>query len=177
MMNELEVSPNFSVNDEVNFQNATVVRDYSHFVQAYFLLRVGSGLDTNVKGHFFVCQQLKVSCRWLLRSAGVLRVEAYNLLSATAALRLRDVSSVLNADLIGLAGTRLWHCGRHFKAWWRYCNTKFSNRSASETILLNSKKWQTKHVTRVPSTPSSRSVQGRVGAGRLQRGKMTSLQR
>ena len=102
---------------------------------------------------------------------GALRAMAFNLLRATSAFRLREVS----ADLIGLTGTgRLQphSTARHekrFEERCRYRDAQFSNGSAGVSILLNNKTWQSTLVRRVFDTPRSR--QGRVGAARLRRGQ------
>ena len=61
--------------------------------------------------------------------AELLRVAAYNLLSAVTAFRLKNISSCLRSDIIGLTGTRLWH----YHAWegmrasrWRDTNDTLS---------------------------------------------------
>ena len=118
------------------------------------------------------------SCRWL-------RAVAYNLLSATSACRLRKVSASLDADLIGLTGTRLLHYPgwcleapcftarheKHFEERCWYRDAQFSNGSAGVSILLNNKTWQAMHVKRVLDL--GRGARERHGCDE---GKTTSLQ-
>ena len=81
---------------------------------------------------------------------------------------LRDVTTCVDADLIALTdtlgGTQRRHTrrpatGKHFEVRWVYRETHFSNKSAGVSILLNNRKWQAKHVTRILDPGRGASVQ------------------
>ena len=110
---------------------------------------------------------------------GVLRAVACNLPSATSACRPSEVSASLDADFIGLTGTRLLHypdsTARHEKHFEERCwcrDAQFSNVSAGVSIHLNNKTWQAMHVKRVLDTPWA----GACGSGTAEEGKTTPLQ-
>ena len=146
-------------------------------VKVWFLLSVGKRARYSCRRTLRACATMRAAggCRG---RHGVLRAVAYNLLSATSACRLRKVSASLDADLIGLTGTRLLHypdsTARHEKHFEERCwcrDAQFSNVSAGVSIHLNNKTWQAMHVKRVLDL--GRGARERHGCDE---GKTTSLQ-
>ena len=99
----------------------------------------------------------------------ILRYVVYNLLSAAAAFRLKDVSSTIVADVAGLAerdgastnpgglkhDTRQHGTDDTVKVH-GVTETPFPNRSAVVSILLNNFRWQAEHEARVFDTLPTR---------------------
>ena len=85
------------------------------------------------------------------------RVVTSNALSARRAYRLRDVSTEIDAHIIGLTGTRLPFSrpldgsahkssvaqhGRNFEVRWEWEQTRFSIMCAGVPILVSKRKWR-----------------------------------